>query len=116
VVEYGKKKAQVAYFESLIRNPKTTELVEKELTGTALKNILIKKTFYANPAANGLRLGEKNAMVFEIQRLLNSKGDSIRHDGLFSTETFSALQNFEAKNGLLPDGKLDAITLEYLLQ
>ncbi|MDC8005179.1 peptidoglycan-binding domain-containing protein [Aureisphaera galaxeae] len=115
VAEYRKKLAAVSYYETLLRNPKK-EPEKKPLTEAELKKQLILKSFYANPKANELRLGEQNALVYEIQRLLIEKGDSIRHDGLFRTETFNALRSFEEKSGLFPDGKLDAITLDYLLR
>ena len=53
--------------------------------------------------------------MYEIRQILIQKGDSIELNGLLNSETFNALKSFEEKNGLLPDGKLDAITLEYLL-
>ncbi|GAB5400838.1 MAG: hypothetical protein Aureis2KO_24230 [Aureisphaera sp.] len=116
VAEYRKKLATVSYFEALINRPKE-EVKEKDImTKEAHKKQLILKSFYANPKANELRLGEQNALVYEVQRLLIKHGDSIKHDGLFRTETFNSLRNFEEKNGLFPDGKLDAITLDYLLR
>ncbi len=115
VNEYREKLAAVAYFETKLRNPKEKP-EEKPQVEVNKKKELILKTFYANPKANELRIGESNALVYEIQRMLIEKGDSIRHDGLFRTETFNSLRNFEEKNGLFPDGKLDAITLHLLLE
>ncbi|MBX2826736.1 MAG: peptidoglycan-binding protein [Flavobacteriaceae bacterium] len=115
VSEYRKKLAAVSYYESRLRNPKR-EPVKQAPSEAEKKKQLILKSFYADPKANELRLGEQNALVYEIQRLLIRKGDSIRHDGLFRAETFNALRSFEEKNGLFPDGKLDAITLDYLLR
>ncbi len=115
VAVYREKLAAVSYYEILLRNPRkvSEEKPRKEIES---KKELILKSFYANPKANELQLGEQNALVYEIQRLLIEKGDSILHDGLFRTETFNALKNFEERNGLFPDGKLDAITLDYLLR
>ncbi|MBT8271441.1 MAG: peptidoglycan-binding protein [Bacteroidia bacterium] len=114
VSEYGKRLANVKFYEQQLMHPaakKDPEVISDE----EHKNRLLRQQFYANPSANTLRLGDQNALVFEIQRILIEKGNSIRHDGLFRAETFNALRAFEEKNGLFPDGKLDAITLEYLL-
>ncbi len=115
VNEYRQLLADVAYFESQLKNPPKEEET-KEISPAAKRKKLIEKMFYANPSENSLRLGQRGALVFEIQRLLNEKGDSIKQDGLFKQETFNALQGFEDRMGLLPDGKLDALTLSYLLQ
>ena len=72
--------------------------------------------FYSSPRENTFKLGEKNALVYEVQRILIEKGDTIRHDGLYRLETQTALKNFEENNNLFPDGKLDALTLEALLK
>jgi murein L,D-transpeptidase YcbB/YkuD len=114
VSEYGKRLANVKFYEQQLINPiskKEPEVISDE----EYKKQLLRQQFYANPSANTLRLGDQNALIFEIQRILIEKGDSIKHDGLFRAETFNALKAFEEKNGLFPDGKLDAITLEYLL-
>ncbi|MBT8275512.1 MAG: peptidoglycan-binding protein [Bacteroidia bacterium] len=115
VSEYRNKRANVKYYEQQLLDPETQKepsVVSEE----EKKKQLLRKQFYANPSANSLRLREQNAMVFEIQGLLISKGHIIEHDGLFRAETFNALKAFEEKSGLFPDGKLDAITLEYLLK
>ncbi|MCW5519874.1 peptidoglycan-binding protein [Aureitalea sp. L0-47] len=115
VAEYGNRLANVKYFEALLSSPPKKEK-PKEFSKEDQKKQLIRKQFYANPSENSLRIGDRNAMVFEIQNILISKGHIIEHDGLFRAETFSALKEFEEKNNLFPDGKLDVITLEYLLK
>lgn len=113
---YNKKLAFVKYFEGQLLNAPEEKSVEKEPSEADKKKMLIAEMFYANPNGNSLRLGERSALVFEIQQMLIDKGDSIKHDGLFRTETFNALKAFEEKNGLFPDGKLDGLTLEYLMK
>lgn len=115
VSEYRKRLANVKYYEDRLRNPEVKKKAET-LSEAAYKKQLIRKQFFADPARNTPKLGDRNAMVFEIQRILIDKGHIIEQDGLFRTETFNALRTFEEKNGLFPDGKLDAITLEYLLK
>jgi murein L,D-transpeptidase YcbB/YkuD len=116
VSEYRKKLANVKFYEAQLLNPSEREKPQLELSEAEEKKLLISKLFNQNPAANSLRLGESSALVFEVQRLLNEKGDSLIHDGLFRAATFNALKAFEEKNGLFPDGRLDALTLEYLLK
>ena len=114
VNQYREKLAKVAYYEAMITQPKTTKEAKK-LSKEDYKKQLIRKQFYANPEANQLSIGDQNALVYEVQRMLNAHGDSLELDGLYRAETFNALLEFEQKNGLFADGKLDAITLEYLL-
>lgn len=116
VSEYRKKLANVKFYEARLLNPSEKEKPKSELSEADEKKLLISKMFNQNPSANSLRLGESSALIFEVQRLLNEKGDSLIHDGLFRTGTFNALKAFEEKNGLFPDGRLDALTLEYLLK
>jgi len=116
VSEYNKKLAFVKYFEGQLLNPTKEKPIAAEPSEAAKKKMLVAEMFYANPNGNSLRLGERSALVYEIQKMLIDKGDSIKNDGLFRTETFNALKAFEEKNGLFPDGKLDGITLEYLLK
>ncbi len=117
VSEYNKKLGAVKYYESQLLNTKVAEPeVEQTLSEEDMRNQLVYKMFNADPKGNTLRLGERNAFIYEIQRLLVENGDSIRRDGLFRTETFNALRSFEERKGLLADGRLDLITLEYLLK
>ena len=115
VSEYRKKLANVKFYEAQLLNP-VEEKPKIPPSEEEIKKRLTKSMFYANPAGNTLRYGEKNALVYEIQGLLNKAGDYIKQDGLFDFETFYSLKSFEEKNNLFPDGKLDAITLEYLLK
>ncbi len=115
VAEYANKKAKVRFYETQLLNP--TEEKKEAVTPSEeeKRKALIAEMFNANPGGNSLRLGEQSALVFEIQRILIESGDSIRHDGLFRAETFNSLKSYEEKNGLFPDGKLDAITLDHML-
>ena len=115
VVRYRELLADVSHFEAQLLHPKKAA-VKKELSPEEERNSLVWKMFYAKPSSNVLRLGETSAMVYEIQRLLIAKGDSIQHDGVFRAETFNSLKAFEAANGLFPDGKLDVLTLTKLLK
>ncbi|RMA66076.1 peptidoglycan-binding domain-containing protein [Ulvibacter antarcticus] len=116
VSEYRNRLANVKFYEAQLVNPKTEVAPVKDSSEAEKKKQLIKSIFNSNPIGNSLRLGERSAMVYEIQGLLIAKGDSIVHDGLFRAETFTSLKNFEEKHKLFPDGRLDAITLEYLLK
>lgn len=116
IANYAKKKAKVRFYEKQLLQPNKVEEKAKGSSEAEKRKQLVSKLFYVNPNSNSLRLGEKSALVFEIQQLLIENGDSIKRDGLFRAETFTALKNFEEKNGLFPDGKLDVITLQYLLK
>ena len=114
VAEYNKKLANVEFYESQLLASEVKQEEPKLPSASEERKMLIAELFRAAP--NGPRIGDRNALVYELQGLLISKGDSIKHDGLFRTETFNSLKAFEAKNGLFPDGKLDALTMNYLLQ
>jgi len=116
---YNKHLANVKWYEAqLIATLQETEVEELITTPNevAERNFLTQQLYNNRGYNNDLRLGEKSALVFEVQRLLIAKGEIIQHDGLFRAETFNALQRFETKKGLLADGKLDALTLSYLLK
>lgn len=55
-------------------------------------------------------------MVYELQKLLIAKGYGIPLDGVFKTATLEALRAFEVSKNLYPDGRLDALTLSFLLE
>ena len=66
------------------------------------------KTMFLNSKAMGI--GADGALVFEIQKLLKSKGHDIPVDGMFKQITIDALKAFEAKHKLFADGTLDLLT------
>ena len=58
--------------------------------------------------------GEKNAIVFEVQKRLIKLGYTVKIDGVYRIETLNAIKEFEEKNNLLADGYLDVLTLEMM--
>ena len=123
---YAKKLAKVHFYEAILEN--STNLKEKgldnkeikflETTGTdfnthqrKLKSEKIKNLFNSNVK---LYNGEKNAIIYEVQKELNRKGSNITVDGVYRIETFNAIKAFEEKNNLLADGYLDDLTLEMM--
>jgi murein L,D-transpeptidase YcbB/YkuD len=113
VSEYATKLATVKYFESQLMTPSNTLA---ELPKDSKKKALIEKMFYINPLQNEFKLGERSALIYEVQGILIKKGEVIKHDGLYRTETQKAIKKFEADNGLFSDGKMDALTLDALLK
>lgn len=125
---YADKLAKVSYYETILNNSlhlKEEGLSNKEIKfleneGISLKKYQEKlalkriKNLY-NPNDN-LYKGEKNAIVFEVQKRLNALGDSIQVDGVYRIETLNAIKNFETKNNLLADGYLDVLTIEKLFE
>ena len=73
----------------------------------------IKRLF--DPSKNLFR-GEKNTIIYEVQKRLAELGDSLQIDGIYRIETFNAIKNFEAKNELLADGFLDVLTIEKMFE
>jgi hypothetical protein len=65
--------------------------------------------------SNTVRLGDKSAFVYEIQKLLKTKGHDVTLDGVYKDLTVEAILAFETAHKLYPDGKLDIFTLEQLL-
>tara|TARA_B100000446_G_C10530338_1_gene333466 strand:- start:768 stop:1418 length:651 start_codon:yes stop_codon:yes gene_type:complete len=127
VEEYHKKLAKVKYYEAKLEASKqlkkegfTNSQIKAKLEGnTAPKNsevaefnTKIKSMF--NPSSK-IRLGEKSAFIYEIQKLLVKKGYDIPVDGVYKNITQDAIYKFEEKNNLFPDGDLDVLTLDALL-
>ena len=128
VENYAKKLAKVHYYEAILEN--STKLKEKGLDNSEIKFLenqgidlktykrklkysKIKNLFNSNVK---LYNGEKNAIIFEVQKELNRKGDSITVDGVYRFETLNAIKDFEQKNNLLADGYLDDLTLELIFE
>lgn len=127
---YAKKLAKVKFFEAKLEQSNalkskgfnnaeiktieseniTPEDYNKRLESEKFKRLLIESF----PKKN-LIDGEKNAFVYEIQKLLVNKGFDIPVDGVYKNITSDALKAFEEKQQLFPDGKIDPITLEALL-
>lgn len=127
VNEYRKKLAKVKYYEAKLEASK--QLKDEGLTNAQIKaklegntapknsevaefNAKIKSMF--NPSSK-IRLGEKSAFIYEIQKLLVKKGYDIPLDGVYKNITQDAIYKFEENNNLFPDGNLDVLTLDALL-
>lgn len=63
-----------------------------------------------------VKKGSINMLVFELQKMLNNKGFKIKIDGVFDNETADALKRFEEQRNLYPDGELDLLVLDSLLE
>ena len=128
VTKYAEKLAIVNYYESKLE--KSVVLKEKgisneeikfiEKTGTDLKSH--QKTLATNKikslfdASKKMKYGEKNPLIFEVQKILISKGHVLTEDGIFKKETMNAIKSFEEQNNLLADGYLDILTLDVLFK
>lgn len=128
---YAQKLAQVQHYESILQQ--SAKMKEKGLNNADIKlfeesglkpdaykisqqkkqyNQIIRNSF----TNTNIVIGKKSALIFEVQKMLTKNGFPVVIDGFFKTETSDGLKAFETKNNLLPDGKLDAISLEYLLE
>jgi hypothetical protein len=125
---YAKKLAKVNYYEAILEN--SLELKEKGLSNKEIKFIKengvdlasfqrkesfekIKSLF--DPKVN-LYKGEKNAIIFEVQKRLIELGYNIQKDGVYRIETLNAIKEFEEKNDLLADGFIDNLSLELMFK
>jgi len=130
VAEYGKKRAKLNYYQSLLEQSIT--LKEKGLTNEDIKVFETKGVTVAdyNKAEAALKQkqlildmmpqkalysGERSAFVYELQQLLVKKGYNIPVDGVYKNITSEALKSFEEKSNLFPDGKIDIMTLKALM-
>ncbi|WKN44761.1 peptidoglycan-binding domain-containing protein [Tunicatimonas pelagia] len=63
----------------------------------------------------GLARGEKNASVWQLQKLLRKHDHDIPLDGIFNKITEQALQDFQQSQDLYPSGQVDEYSLRKLL-
>jgi hypothetical protein len=123
---YSKKLAKVNYYETLLENSmnlkgkglsnKQIKFIEEE--GVDFETYQEKKNYQKvkNLFDPKMKLynGEKNAIVFEVQKRLIKLGYTVKIDGVYRIETLNAIKEFEEKNNLLADGYLDVLTLEMM--
>jgi uncharacterized protein YlzI (FlbEa/FlbD family) len=128
VKTYADKKAKIAYYEALLEQSK--KLKEKGLSNAEIQFLEVNGMNYETQKKNQriekikslfntsvkLYNGEKNAIVYEVQKELVKKGYDIQIDGVYRIETLNAIKSFEEKNNLLADGYLDSLTIELLFQ
>ena len=75
-------------------------------------NLRLKEKYYLV----GLNRGSNGASVWELQKMLNSIGDSIPEDGIFNLITVNRLKEYQSANNLFPSGEVDENTLKALLK
>ncbi|WP_397303059.1 peptidoglycan-binding protein [Nonlabens ulvanivorans] len=130
VEEYAHKLARVTYLEQKLAQSASyksngwnnQQIIDfennhsspEEIKTIGQKNLM--KKLYNNHWENSQRIGAKNVLIFEIQKILIGRGYDISLDGVFAKATMEALANFESKNNLFPDGKIDVLTFEALLK
>ena len=108
VAQYRDKLANVKYYESLLKNTKQPKVDKTDAKRKRLLKVLLSDT-------QALRIGQSNAAVYELQKLLVKKGFDIPVDGFYKDITMNAIRAFEEKEKLFPDGKMDILTLNALL-
>lgn len=79
------------------------------------KQEMLQKWLYTSPEDFDFGVGAQGPLVYEIQGLLNKRGDSITHDGIYRLETANAVEAFEASQGLYADGRMDLLTANALI-
>lgn len=126
IKKYANKLATIKFYETKLENSNSlkkqgfsnTEIQFLETTGTNLKDFKHKQEVdkIKNLFNQGEKLvfGKTSPLIFELQKQLNKKGFKIDIDGVYQIETLNAIKNFEEKNNLFPDGKIDLLTLDTL--
>ena len=130
VAEYGKKVAKLNYYKAILEQSKSLKsqgLTNDGIKSFETKDVSVEAFDRAQTEANfnnqildmmpekALYSGEKSAFIYEMQKLLVKKGYDIPVDGVYKNITSDALKNFEEKNNLFPDGKIDEMTLKTLM-
>jgi hypothetical protein len=130
VSEYGKKVANVNYYKTILERSKTLKtkgLTNEDIKFFESKGVSItdynkaesklkqKQLLLKMMPEKDLRSNQNSPFIYEIQKLLIKKGYKIPLDGVYKNITSDALKSFEEKNNLYPDGKIDVITLEALM-
>lgn len=128
---YSKKLGTVKFYESRLiqsstlkqKGLKDNDIRLFEEYGYSTDNYLeyikeqkLREMYHQNPEKFSLKIGDTNSFVFEIQKRLIQKGFTIPSDGIFKEITENALKKFQEKHKLFPNGKIDLITLDYLLR
>lgn len=129
VKTYSKKLAKIKYLEQKLTQ---SALMKKDGTTNdqvkkAENNITISTDntsqlnsplldLYHNYIDQSKNLGSRNALIFEVQKLLNKQGYEIPLDGVYAQITSTALTDFESKNNLYPDGKIDILSFNALMK
>lgn len=128
--KYSVKKAEVAFYELKLEQSavyktqgwSNIEIAHYENSGTSaqdqkqqeqkkLLNKLYDQEFIASQ-----QVGARTTLIFEVQKLLLSHGYQLTTDGVYAQETIVALSDFETKNNLYPDGKIDVLSFSALIK
>lgn len=125
---YAKKLAKINYYEAILENSlnlkknglSNSEIKFLEENGIDLKTYQKKASFETikslfDPKIN-LYKGEKDAIIYEVQKRLKELGYNLQIDGVYRIETLNAIKTFEEKNSLLADGFIDQLMLEMLFK
>lgn len=112
--------AEVEVIEDILESSKrykdqgyTNEQIKLILEqGMTIEDIRLQEKYYLV----GLRLGSNGESVWELQRMLNARGDSIPEDGIFNLITINRLKEFQSANDLFPSGEVTESTLKALMK
>jgi len=108
VAGYAKKMATVKYYEAILEQ--SSLLKEKGVSNDEIKFL----------EENGLDTEtHKKAIKTQLIKSMfdpSKNGFDIKVDGIYLEETSDAIKDFEEKNKLFADGKLDALTVDLLIQ
>jgi len=118
---YSEKLSYIKYLENKlavdsnsVSNFETNSVNATNLNLTSTNKIAKIKSLF-NPCIK-LYNGQKNPLIFEVQKQLNKLGHKVKLDGVYRYETLNAIKKFEGENNLLADGLLDNLTIEMMFQ
>lgn len=129
VKKYSQKLARVSYLERrLVQSSiykkagwNNQQIIDFEENHNTPEDIVLAQKrklmqdLFKEEVLSSQKIGSKSSLIFEVQKALISKGYSIEPDGVFAKATMEVLSDFESKNNLFPDGKIDVLTFEALL-
>lgn len=122
---YTKKLAYIKYLEDKLSAENTIASEFETNTNSSGNNVNLASTNNTDKIAKIKSLfnpcvklynGQKNPLIFEVQKQLNKLGHQVKIDGVYRFETLNAIKTFEEKNNLLADGYVDALTIEMMFQ
>ena len=125
---YAKKLAKINYYEAILENSlklknnglSNTEIKFLEENGIDLKTYQRRANFETIKGLFDTKVnlykGEKDAIIYEVQKRLKELGYNLQIDGVYRIETLNAIKTFEEKNDLLADGFIDQLMLEMLFK
>ncbi len=118
--QYQMLLARVKFLEAKLINAQ--KLKSQGFDNEAIKTIEEKQIAPANYrvfaliGGNTFKKGDKNKVIWEVQKIINEKGQKIQIDGFFSDETELAIKKIQEQAQTYPSGVIDEDFVKILLK